>query len=192
MLAARPHPHFFSAAGASERALYLPRETSATRLWNYEATKRTLGLYQRTQVDPGTRWVSDSHLKEIPGSLKVWAVPKASIKNEVEVTLVNELEQTKVLVASAKLDVKTSATLLRKLPMYSSFQPLTLISQDGTTHQVAPVWGTYDGVKEFELGQVKPGEVVKVRIGRTLESVGRTDGDAGAIQEDLYITFLLK
>ena len=167
-------------------------EATAWGLWNYETPTGTVSLYQRTQVDPGTRWLSDSHLNDVPGSLRVWAIPNASIENEVEITAVNELEESKTLVAEAKFDVNTSASLFGKLPAYSYFHQLTLISQDGTEHRVPPVWSRGEPAKEFELGQMGPGEIVKIRVGRVLESLARNDDEAGAIQEDISLTLSLK
>lgn len=167
-------------------------EARAWGVWNYESAKGTVGLYARNLVDPGTRWLSDSHLKEIPGSKRIWATPKASLDNQVEVTLANKLGETKVLVATAQIVRNTSISLLGKGgPTDSYFKPLTMISQDGTEHEVPAVWHRGETAKSFELGQIKAGEVVKVRIGRKLESFGKRDEDAGAIQEDISITFSL-
>jgi hypothetical protein len=129
---------------------------------------------------------------EVPGSLRVWAIPHSSLENQAEVTLENSLNETKVLYATAGIQVNTSASLLGKTAMYSYFQPLTFVSQDGTEHQVPSVWSGGEDTKTFQLGRVRPGEVVKVRIGRKLEATGRSKDQAGATQEDILITFSLK
>jgi hypothetical protein len=119
------------------------------------------------------------------------SIPKASLENQVEVKIANRLAEPRILRATANIEVHTSASLFGKVPMYGYFRRFTLVGQDGTEHEVEPVWSTGDAVKSFTLGTIGPGETVKVRIGRKLESVARTDHDSGAIQEDISITFSL-
>jgi hypothetical protein len=76
--------------------------------------------------------------------------------------------------------------------MYSYFNPLTLVSQDGTEQVVPPVWNRGESVKAFELAPIGPGEVVKILIGRKLESIASNKDQAGTIQEDILIDFSLR
>jgi hypothetical protein len=163
-------------------------EAQAWGLWNHDPAKRQIGLFARTLVEPGTR--SQTANAKFP---QVWARPRASLENQVEVTLANTLSEQKTLVASAQFIENTSISLLnQRLPPNSYFKPLTLISHDGTQHIAPPVWSSADRVKDFELGKIGPGEVVKVLMGRRLDSVANFADEGGTRQEDILISFSLK
>ena len=163
-------------------------EAQAWGLWNHDPAKHQVGLFARTLVEPGTR--SQTADAKFP---QVWARPRASLENQVEITLANTLSEQKTLVATAQFTENTSISLLSKpLPPNSYFKPLTLISHDGTQHVVPPVWSRADRAKDFELGKIGAGEVVKVLIGRRLDSIANFADEGGTRQEDILISFSLK
>jgi hypothetical protein len=93
-----------------------------------------------------------------------------------------------MLIAHMTYSVKSS--MGKSIPSEAWFKPLTVLA-DGSERRPPSAWSTNISQKDFSLGRIEPGEVVKVDIGRKLESVSRFANE-GTINEDIEIQFGLQ
>ena len=166
-----------------------PSEATAFGGWSFAADTGTLSFHLRNFVSPGLRYSNENHnVVEARKIAAVYAIPSSLIYVETEAIIANRLEQQKTLVATLTFDVHAN----RSVKHDTWFSPFTVIRSDGAEHEVPAVWPMVTNQRDFVLGPVEPGEVVKVRTGHELQTDAMFPSDGGLIQEDLEINFALK
>lgn len=114
----------------------------------------------------------------------------AVITSQVELTVANRTEETKRLVAMIQYDV--GATPDKMISAYAWFDPFVVVAADGSQRNPPEgVLSTHTSTKQVSLGNIGPGEVIRVKMGRKLESASSAT-DFGTIEENTKVRLELR
>lgn len=179
--------HFIYHLPKNERGInesYEFAESKAWGKWIYEKQSNKLMIYSRNLAVPGLRWPFGRDTVK-----RNFAPVRANMQNEISLSFMNRLSEVKTL--SAKMTIAFNTSVVTGfIPPHQYLDFFEIQTSDNKITTIPVLWNIGDNFIEFDICSLKPGETVKVKIGRTLKSKAIHD-DSYAISEDITIKFLL-
>jgi hypothetical protein len=163
-----------------------PGEADAFGGWFFHTDTQTLEFHLRNVAISGKRYINRPDPVAASRFANIYTRAHASIEVLTDLRVVNRTEETRELIAQMKYRVEHTED--KSVPSDAWFKPLIVTTSDGTERRPPSAWSTRLSNKDFVLGTIGPGEVVKVQLGRKLESTSDYANN-GRIDENIKIQF---
>jgi hypothetical protein len=158
-------------------------EAFANAKWSFGTPGTKILLDSTVLVIVGQRWPFGTKHQKL-----TYATSTAATELSVDILLGNRGESAKQLTLILEIEVRKN----RGVPPFQHLDDVSVTTRGNIERHITVLWRSNETRKEFSLGQIRGGELARVRLARTLSAVAQHEDNDGKIDELLQLSFELR